>query len=313
MTLQQLEYALAIGRTGSFVQAAEECFVTQPTLSMQVKKLEEEVGITIFDRSRQPVTVTDAGKIFLDQARIVVREKNRLMEVLSSAKGEVAGSFRLGIIPTLAPYLVPLFLPKFAERYPAVHLEVEEMTTAMITEQLKKENLDAGILATPLEEYQLHEHFLFNEPYVAYLSKKHSLWNKKQLKPDDIDAEDLWLLSDGHCMKNQVLQLCNRRKAQTNGTSFEFRSGSIETLRRMVETGKGMTILPWLAVPALSQKQQEAIRYFRTPEPVREISIVTHRAQLKKAIIDALAEVITDTIPKHLKRSVKQDVLPVEA
>jgi LysR family transcriptional regulator, hydrogen peroxide-inducible genes activator len=235
------------------------------------------------------------------------------MEVLSSAKGEVAGSFRLGIIPTLAPYLVPLFLPKFAERYPAVHLEVEEMTTAMITEQLKKENLDAGILATPLEEYQLHEHFLFNEPYVAYLSKKHSLWNKKQLKPDDIDAEDLWLLSDGHCMKNQVLQLCNRRKAQTNGTSFEFRSGSIETLRRMVETGKGMTILPWLAVPALSQKQQEAIRYFRTPEPVREISIVTHRAQLKKAIIDALAEVITDTIPKHLKRSVKQDVLPVEA
>jgi LysR family hydrogen peroxide-inducible transcriptional activator len=312
MTLQQLEYALAIGRTGSFVLAAEQCFVTQPTLSMQVKKLEEEAGITIFDRSRQPVTVTDAGKIFLDQARVVVREKNRLMEVLSSARGEVAGEFRLGIIPTLAPYLVPLFLPKFVEKYPGVHLEVEEMTTAMITEQLRKENLDAGILATPLDEPQLHETFLFNEPYVAYLSRKHSLWTKKQLKPDDIEADDLWLLSDGHCMKNQVLQLCNRKKAQPNGTSFEFRSGSIETLRRMVETGKGMTILPWLAVPSLSQKQQEAIRYFRTPEPVREISIVTHRAQLKKGIVDALREQVLQSLPSSLKRSVKQKVLAVE-
>ncbi len=313
MTLQQLEYAIAIGRTGSFVQAAEECFVTQPTLSMQVKKLEEEIGITIFDRSRQPVSVTDAGRIFLEQAQVVVREKNRLMEVLSSARGEVAGEFRLGIIPTLAPYLVPLFLPKFVEKYPHVHLEVEEMTTSTITDQLKRESIDAGILATPLDEAQLHERFLFNEPYVAYLSKKHSLWNKKQLKPEEIEADDLWLLSDGHCMKNQVLQLCNRKKASSHGTSFEFRSGSIETLRRMVETGKGMTILPWLAVPALSPKQQEAIRYFRSPEPVREISIVTHRAQLKKAIVDALAELIIDTIPKHLKRSVKQEVLPVEA
>lgn len=312
MTLQQLEYALAIGRTGSFVEAADQCFVTQPTLSMQVKKLEEEIGITIFDRSRQPVTVTDAGKVFLDQARVVIREKNRLMEVLTSARGEVAGDFRLGIIPTLAPYLVPLFLAKFVEKYPGVNLEVEELTTAVIIDRLKSESLDAGILATPLDEPQLHENFLFNEPYVAYLSRKHELWTKKQLRSDDINASDLWLLSDGHCMKNQVLQLCNRRKEKGNGTHFEFRSGSIETLRRMVETGKGMTILPWLAVPGLSSKQQEAVRYFKTPEPVREISIVTHRAQLKKAIVDALSNVITETIPKHLKRSVKQEVLPIE-
>lgn len=311
MTLQQLEYALAIGRTGSFVLAAEQCFVTQPTLSMQVKKLEEEIGITIFDRSRQPVTVTDAGRIFLDQARVVIREKNRLMEVLSSAKGEVAGDFRLGIIPTLAPYLVPLFLAKFVEKFPGVKLEVEELTTAIIIERLKAESLDAGILATPLDEPQLHEKFLFNEPYVAYLSRKHQLWAKKQLRTEDVDATDIWLLSDGHCMKNQVLQLCNRRKEKGNGMHFEFRSGSIETLRRMVDTGKGMTILPWLAVPGLSAKQQEAVRYFKTPEPVREISIVTHRAQLKKAIVDAVADIINDTIPKHLKRSVKQEVLPI--
>ncbi len=311
MTLQQLEYALAIGRTGSFVAAADECFVTQPTLSMQVKKLEEEIGITIFDRSRQPVSVTDAGRLFLDQARVVIREKSRLMEVLSSARGEVAGTFRLGIIPTLAPYLVPLFLVRFTSKYPGVHLEVEEMTTAIITEQLKKETLDAGILATPLDEPQLHETFLFNEPYVGYLSKNHSLWGKKQLRTEDIDANDVWLLSDGHCMKNQVLQLCKRRKENPNGTSFEFRSGSIETLRRMVETGNGMTILPWLAVPALSPKQQAAVRYFRSPEPVREISIVTHRAQLKRGIIDALSAEIASSIPASLRRTQKINVLPV--
>jgi LysR family hydrogen peroxide-inducible transcriptional activator len=311
MTLQQLEYALAIGRTGSFVLAADLCFVTQPTLSMQVKKLEEEIGITLFDRSRQPVTVTDAGRIFLDQSQIVVREKNRLMELLASAKGEVTGEFRLGIIPTLAPYLVPLFLTPFVAKYPGVHLTIEELTTADIIQKLKAENLDAGILATPLDEPQLHENFLFNEPYVAYLSKKHALWSKKQLRSEDVDANDLWLLADGHCMKNQVLQLCNRRKEIAGGSSFEYRSGSIETLRRMVETGQGMTILPWLAIPGLSTRQQEAIRYFRTPEPAREISIVTHRAQLKKGMIDALSEVILETIPKHLKRTVKQEVLPV--
>jgi len=311
MTLQQLEYALAIGRTGSFVLAADSCFVTQPTLSMQVKKLEEEIGITLFDRSRQPVTVTDAGRIFLDQSQIVVREKNRLMELLASAKGVVTGEFRLGIIPTLAPYLVPLFLTPFVAKYPGVHFTIEELTTADIIQKLKAENLDAGILATPLDEPQLHENFLFNEPYVAYLSKKHALWSKKQLRSEDVDANDLWLLADGHCMKNQVLQLCNRRKEIAGGSSFEYRSGSIETLRRMVETGQGMTILPWLAIPGLSTRQQEAIRYFRTPEPAREISIVTHRAQLKKGMIDALSEVILETIPKHLKRSVKQEVLLV--
>ena len=310
MTLQQLEYALAIGRTGSFVEAAEKCFVTQPTLSMQVKKLEEEIGITIFDRSRQPVTPTDAGKVFLDQARVVIREKNRLVEVLSSARGEVAGEFRLGIIPTLAPYLVPLFINRFAETYPGVNLEVEELTTAAITERLKTETLDAGILATPLDEAQLNEIFLFNEPYVSYLSRKHALWNKKQLRPEDIDAADVWLLADGHCMKNQVLQLCNRRKEQHTAT-FEFKSGSIETLRRMVETGKGMTILPWLAVPGLTQKQQEAVRYFRSPEPVREISIVTHRAQLKSAIVNSLVKIIQEVLPKHLRRTTRQEVLEV--
>ena len=311
MTLQQLEYVTAVAQWGSFVTAAEKCFVTQPTLSMQVKKLEEEVGILLFDRSRQPVALTDAGKMFIDQARVVLRENKRLKEVVATAKGDIAGELKIGIIPTLAPYLLPLFANAFTETYPEVNLIVDELTTDNIINSLKKETIDCGILATPLHEPQLNEMHLFNEPFVAYLSRKSPLWNKRTLKTEEINAEDVWLLADGHCMRNQMLQLCNFRKDKPNEQRLNYRSGSIETLKRMVDLGHGMTILPWLAVATLTQKQQQAVRYFRTPEPVREISIVTHRAQLKKALIEKLAATILETIPPQLKRTAKQHVLEI--
>ncbi len=311
MTLQQLEYASAVAQWGSFVTAADKCFVTQPTLSMQVKKLEEEAGITLFDRSRQPVALTDAGKMFIEQARVVLREQKRLKEVISAAKGDIAGELRIGIIPTLAPYLLPLFADAFTTAYPHVHLVVDELTTEQIIRALKEESIDCGILATPLHEPQLNERPLFNEPFAAYLSRKNALWNKRTLKTEEVNADDVWLLADGHCMRNQVLQLCASRKEKPNGQRMEYRSGSIETLKRMVDLGRGMTILPWLAVATLTPKQQQAVRYFRTPEPVREISIVTHRAQLKKALLEKLAETILDVIPPQLKRAVKQEVLPI--
>jgi LysR family transcriptional regulator, hydrogen peroxide-inducible genes activator len=311
MTLQQLEYAVAIAQWGSFVTAADKCFVTQPTLSMQVKKLEEEAGITLFDRSRQPVALTDAGKIFIAQAKVVLRENKRLREVVASAKGDLAGEIRIGIIPTVAPYLLPLFAGAFTKKYPEVSLVVNELTTENLIRALKEETIDCGILATPLHEPQLHEHHLFNEPFVAYLPKKSPLWKLRTLRAEDIDANDIWLLADGHCMRNQVLQLCAARNEKPAGLRLNYQSGSIETLRRMVDLGHGMTILPWLAVTTLTAKQQQAVRYFRTPEPVREISLVTHRAQLKKALIDKLSEAILESIPKQLKRGVKQEVLPI--
>lgn len=311
MTLQQLEYAVAVAQWGSFVTAADKCFVTQPTLSMQVKKLEEEAGITLFDRSRQPVALTDAGRIFIEQARVVLREQKRLKEVVSSVKGDIAGELRIGIIPTIAPYLLPLFANAFTDHFPDVRLVVDELTTDNIIRALKEESIDCGILATPLGEPQLNERPLFNEPFVGYLSRKSPLWSKRSLKADEINSADVWLLADGHCMRNQVLQLCSMRKEKASEQRLNYQSGSLETLRRMVDLGQGMTVLPWLAVASLTPKQQEAVRYFRTPEPVREISIVTHRAQLKKALIDKLAETIIQSIPKQLKRSVKQDVIPV--
>ena len=312
MTLQQLEYVTAVAQWGSFITAAEKCFVTQPTLSMQVKKLEDEAGLTIFDRSRQPVALTDAGKIFVEQAKVVLRENKRLKEVVSAAKGEVVGELKIAIIPTLAPYLLPLFANAFTENFPNVNLVVDEMPTDSIIRALKDETIDCGILATPLHEVQLNELHLFNEPFAAYLSKKSPLWNKRTLKTDEINAADVWLLADGHCMRNQVLQLCALRKDKPNEQKLNYRSGSVETLKRMVELGHGMTILPWLAISNLNVKQQQAVRYFRSPEPVREISIVTHRAQLKKALIEKLAETILATIPPQLKRHAKQNVLEIK-
>jgi LysR family hydrogen peroxide-inducible transcriptional activator len=311
MTLQQLEYVTAVAQWGSFVTAAEKCFVTQPTLSMQVKKLEDEAGITLFDRSRQPVALTDAGKIFVEQARVVLREQKRLKEVVATAKGDIAGELRIGIIPTLAPYLLPLFAYAFSDTYPEVELIIDEMPTEGIIRALRDESIDCGILATPLHEPQLHERPLFNEPFAAYLSKKSPLWNKRTLKTEEVNAADVWLLGDGHCMRNQVLQLCASRKEKSEHSKINYKSGSIETLKRMVDLGHGMTILPWLAVSSLTAKQQQAVRYFRTPEPVREISIVTHRAQLKKALIEKLALTILNTIPPQLKRTAKQEVIPI--
>lgn len=311
MTLQQLEYVTAVAQWGSFVTAAEKCFVTQPTLSMQVKKLEEEVGVILFDRSRQPVALTDGGKMFIEQAKVVLRENKRLKEVVSTAKGDIAGELKIGIIPTLAPYLLPLFAHAFTQSYPNVTLTVDELTTENIIKSLKEETIDCGILATPLHEAQLNEQHLFNEPFAAYLSRKSPLWDKRTLKAEEVNAADVWLLADGHCMRNQMLQLCASRKDKPNEQRLNYRSGSIETLKRMVDLGYGMTILPWLAISSLTSKQQQAVRYFRTPEPVREISIVTHRAQLKKNLIDKLAETILETIPPQLKRTAKQRVLEI--
>jgi LysR family hydrogen peroxide-inducible transcriptional activator len=242
----------------------------------------------------------------------VLREQKRLKEVVSSTKGDIAGELRIGIIPTLAPYLLPLFAYAFTDTYPEVQLTIDEMTTDAIINALKNETIDCGILATPLHEAQLHERPLFNEPFAAYLSRESPLWSKRTLKAEEVNAADVWLLGDGHCMRSQVLQLCASRKERQENSPINYRSGSVETLKRMVDLGHGMTILPWLAISTLTAKQQQAVRYFRTPEPVREISIVTHRAQLKKALIDKLAEIILTTIPPQLKRNAKQQVLEIK-
>lgn len=311
MTTVQLEYIVAVDTYRSFVTAAEKCFVTQPTLSMQVQKLEDELGMKIFDRSRLPVTTTETGAEIIAQARVILRENARIKEIIAGKKQEVRGSLRVGIIPTLAPYLLPLLIHRFMEKYPQVKLEVWEYPTEQIRQQLKSGLLDCGILATPLGDGQLEETPLFYESFVAYISRGHKLFEKKVLRPEDLDVSTMWLLNEGHCMHNQVLNICREKAGQGEHKNLEYNTGSVETLKRMVELNHGYTILPELSIADLSSRQLSMVRYFRSPEPVREISIVTHRHFIKEALIDAFKKEILKTIPEKMKIKTKKKIMDI--
>jgi len=310
LTLTQLRYLVAVADKRSFVAAAEACFVTQPTLSMQLHKLEEELEVRLFDRSRQPVVPTEAGELIIEQARKVIMEAEKIGQLLRESKGQVSGLLKLGVIPTIAPYLLPLFVTSFLEQYPLVRLEIIELTTAELMDRLRKGQLDAAILATPLDDASLHEQPLFYESFAAYVSKKHTLTQKKQLVPADIHLEDVWILNEGHCFRNQVLNLCKTKTAKEE-SRLNYESGSIETLKRMVEQGNGITILPELALAGFSAKQTSLIRYFKDPEPVREISLVTHRTQVKQKLMEALSEAVINAVPERMTVKGRRKVLAI--
>ena len=311
MTPVQLEYIVAVDNYRSFVTAAEKCFVTQPTLSMQIQKLEEELQVKIFDRSRLPVAPTRVGTLILDQARVILQENNRIHEIITTFKDEVKGTLRIGIIPTLAPYLLPPLVARFSEHFPAVRLEVWEYPTEMIATQLKRELLDGGLLATPLEDKQLQEEPLIYERFVVYTSPDQEMFRKKVLSPEDLPQADIWLLNEGHCMRNQVLNICSRRNNTRALRNLEYNTGSVETLKRLVELNGGWTVLPELSVRDLSEKQLDWVRYFRAPEPVREISLVTHRHFVQHGMMDALKREIIQLIPDTMKVKAKKRVIDI--
>ena len=213
MTITQLEYIVAVDTYRSFVMAAEKCFVTQPTLSMQVQKLEDTLGVKIFDRSKQPVTPTEIGVEIIDQARIMLAESEKIKEIITDRQKELSGELKVGIIPTISPYILPKIISGFIHKYPQVKLIVWEQTTEEIIQQLKLGTLDCGILSTPLRETALTEIPVFYENFVAYVSKNSKLSKKKNISPDDIDMEEIWVLNEGHCMREQVLNICQRRRA----------------------------------------------------------------------------------------------------
>lgn len=302
MTLVQLEYIVALDTFRHFGVAAEKCFVTQPTLSMQVQKLEEELGILLFDRGKQPVIPTDAGKDVIEQARRVLKESAKIKEIINSKKGLLAGEIKIGIIPTLAPYLIPLFLPSFIKKYPSVKVILEELKTEDILYRLKNDLLDTGILVGPLGDPQINEKKLFYEPFVAYVSKKHSLYKKKILKEEDLEVNDLWLLQEGHCMRSQVLKMCKASGHGNGDNQVIYEAGSIETLKKLVELNQGVTLLPELALADLNAGQRGMVRYFYEPEPVREVVLVTHRNIVKERLNEVLAKEIISTVPQKMKK-----------
>lgn len=302
MNFQQLEYIVAVDTHRHFVKAAESCFVTQATLSMMVKKLEDELGVKIFDRSKVPVIPTDIGKSIIEQARIVLKESKKLEELVHYAKGMLTGDLRLGIIPTLAPYLLPMFLPKFLELYPQVKLHISEMNTEAIIEHLENQQLDAAILATPLKRSSINEQPLFYEQFVVYASPGSKLMKKKYVLPSDIDVNRLWLLEEGHCLRNQALNLCELKKRELEGFQLDYEAGSIETLKKLVSINEGITIIPELALQDMPENELDRIRFFKPPTPAREISIVTYRHFVKERLLTILRQTILGSLPAKMRK-----------
>src|SRR5690554_2427431 len=245
MTITQLKYVLAVAEHQNFTRAAENVFVTQPTLSMQIQKLEEELDILIFDRTKKPIELTEVGKKIVDQARNIVNESERMQDVVDQEKGYIGGLFRLGIIPTVMPTLLPMFLKNFSNRYPKVQLKIEELNTDELIVKITDGYLDAAIAATPLANEKIKERVLYYEPFVGYIPGNHRLFSKEKLEVNDLDIEDILLLEDGHCFRDGIINLC---KASKNGGSekFQLHSGSFETLVKLANEGLGMTLLPYL-------------------------------------------------------------------
>lgn len=300
MTITQLEYIVALDNYGSFLTASEKSFVTQPTLSMQVRKLEEELGIILFDRTKHPIIPTELGRVIIDQARVVINEANKIKEIIAEQQNEIQGRLKVGIIPTLAPYLLPLFISKFFKKYPKVSLTVEEIVTDRIIELLQNNELDCGILVTPLPVSGMITTPLFYEPFVAYTGKATSIAKKTTITLDDISLSEMWLLNEGHCFKNQVENLCFGSKKSSSETNFEYQSGSVETLIKLVENNGGYTILPELSIKGFSARQTSMVRYFKNPEPTREVSVLTPKNVIKKRLIVALQQEIRNCVPEKM-------------
>ena len=295
MTITQLYYVLAVAEHQNFTKAAEKCFVTQPTLSMQIQKLEDQLDIQIFDRTKKPIELTEIGKKIVNQAKNIVNEADRIQDIVDQQKGFIGGEFKLGIIPTVMPTLLPMFLKTFIKRYPKVKLKIEELTTDEIIQRIKDGNLDAAIAATPLENDSIKERVIYFEPFVAYVPKHHRLHDSKKINVSDLEIEDMLLLEDGHCFRDGVINLCKSLK-QGNEDHFQLESGSIEMLVKLSNEGLGMTLLPYLNTLDLKEKEKENLRHFNEPSPAREVSLLYNKSELKMQIVEALQDVISGII-----------------
>lgn len=293
MTLQQLEYIVSLDTYRHFVTAADKCFVTQPTITLQVKKLEDEIGIQLFDRSKTPLEPTPIGEGFITKARNILTEVNQLKESINDDRNNLKGNFKIGIIPTISPYIIPQFTGGFMKNYPDTVLDIEELQTNDIIESLEKNKIDIGILVTPLEHSSIREIPLYNEPFVYYGDRTNS---ENKINTKDVeDKEGLWLLNSGHCFRNQVLNICNN---SSNKNNIHFKSGSIETIIKMVDNYGGFTLIPELAS---NNTDESKTHLFNDPQPVREVSIVVHKGFVKESLINAIRKEILAIVPKSFE------------
>lgn len=300
-TITQMEYALAVMQHRHFGKAADAVNVSQPTLSMQLQKLEDELGAVLFDRSKKPIVPTEKGVVLLQQIKVVLEEQSRLLDMSRTKSGGIQGEFRLGVIPTLSPYVVPLFLESFSKSYPSVNLKIEELKTSEIIKAIDEDRVDAGLLVTPLNENRFEEKVLFYEPFYLYVSSRHEYYKRARIRETDLSEKDIWLLGEGHCLRNQIVKLCSVKKELNVFKNISFESGSLETLKRLVDHSEGYTLMPHLAVMNYKDAEtKKKIKPFIRPVPTREVSLVYRRRHLKEGILEGLKDSIIQSVPKVL-------------
>lgn len=312
-SLTQLEYVLAVQKLGHFAKAAKDSFVTQPTLSMQIQKLEEALGVVIFDRSKKPILLTEKGARVFEQMKAIVNEAKKLEALISyDSTGKVQGELTVGVIPTVAPYLLPKLLPKVEALYPDLRLKISEMQTHRIIEALNDDDINAGILATPLKIPQIRERSLYLEPFSVLCRKNHSLAKQKRVKYSALSSDDIWLLEEGHCLRHQVLDICSMRPGKGSKQQYKFESGSLETLKNLVNSYGGYTLLPLLATDVIGENA--VLVPFERPVPAREIGLAVRREHFKAELLSALERCILESVPESVRKMKAKDldVLPIE-
>jgi len=313
MNIQQLEYIIAVDKYRHFSKAAEASFVTQPTLSMMIQKLEDELGVKIFDRTQLPIQTTEIGRRIIDQSRIAVAQVNQIKEIIQEEKGIIKGVFRLGIIPTVSPYLIPELVHVHSESNSDVHIVISELPTHQILAALASGTLDGGILATPLNDENVVERPLYYERFFAYVSpREKTLFAKTALDENDLNSAKLWLLDEVHCFRTQILHLCNLKKQRKSHSIFSYEAGTIDTLIDIVDKGEGLTVIPEMAVLKLREAQKKNVRPFKNATPVREISLITRKEYLREKLLEIVANEVKSIVPKSLQdNGLKKYVVPL--
>lgn len=308
ISINQINYVLALYKTGSFSKAADLCSVTQSTLSTMVRKLENQMDLQIFDRKSKPIRLTKEGQLFIDQFRIIQHEFDNLKELVQETKQEFHGTLKIGIIPTLAPFLLPLFLTKMIKKHPGINISIDELTTKEIVKKIKLRELDIGILSLPLDDQQIKQKSLFFEDFLIYDARKNKQSSKKY-KIKDIDVNRLWLLEESHCLTGQIEKICHLRKSRNLNQKLIFNSGSILSLLEVVKMNDGITLLPRLATERKNLIDMKNIHSIESPTPVREIGLITHINFVKNKFLLMLEKEIGVAVKPFLKSSKKVHII----
>ncbi len=298
MTLQQMEYIVAVYRLRHFAKAAEHCGVTQPTLSAMIQKLEQELGVKLFERSSQQVVPTAIGRLVVEQAWRVISRARKIKDIVEEERNALSGVFRIGILPTIAPYLLPRFFTRLMEEYPDIDFRVSEMKTADCKKALARGEIDVAIIVSLGEIEGMEQDSLYFEQFIAYVSENDSLFQSKSIRSADLPGHFLWLLDEGHCFRDQLVKFCNIKSACDSKLTYSL--GSIETFMRMVEAGQGITFIPELALDQLTESQKRLVRPFAIPIPTREVVLLTTKTFVRKGIKQMMINEIRDSVPQRM-------------